>query len=284
MNTSTNQTNPPARLHYRRDGAGEAVVLIHGFPQTSHEWHKLTPLLAPRFTVIAPDLRGLGDSERREEGYDKRTLAEDIYQLTRGLGFETFHLVGHDIGGMVAYALARAHPQAVKTLTVLDVLLPGFGLEEAVMNCSAPRQGLWHFPFHMAPDVPEMLVAGKEAEYVAWHHRQFSANSGAIPDADVEEYARAYSQPGAMSAGFNLYRALFEDAAYNREQNVSKLKMPVLALGGDGGAQEWPRQSLEQVADNVRGGVIAFCGHFIPEEQPEEFARQLLVFFDENGG
>jgi len=272
------------RLHYRIGGTGDGVVLLHGFPQTSHEWHRVLPVLAERFTVIAPDLRGLGDSDIPASGYDKRTAAEDIYCLVTGLGFDQFHLVGHDIGGMAAYALARAYPQAVRSLAVLDVLLPGFGLEQAVMDCSAQGRGLWHFPFHMALDVPEMLVSGKERQYLAWHHHQFAANPSAISPADIDEYARCYARPGALQAGFGYYRALFEDAAYNqehatRESQIVKLDLPVLALGGDGGAQSWPMQSLQQVASDVQGGVVERCGHYIPEERPEELVQRLLDHF-----
>lgn len=266
------------RLHYVTAGVGFPVVLLHGWPQSWYEWRHVIPGLARNFRVVAPDLRGLGESSRPAGGYDKRTVGGDVWRLaSEVLGIAEFHLVGHDWGGPVAYAVAAAHPQAVRTLAVLDVTIPGDG------SPSISQGGRrWHHAFHQTPDLPEALVTGHEDTYLGWFYRNYGARPDAIPDADIAEYLRVYRQPGALRAGFAYYRAIPQDIADNAEAAArSKLPMPVLALGGD---RSWGRgtevaESLRRMAADVRGGVIANCGHWIPEEQPEELLRRLLAFF-----
>jgi pimeloyl-ACP methyl ester carboxylesterase len=266
--------------HYLTAGDGDPVVLLHGWPQTSHEWRRVMPLLAPRHRVIAPDLRGLGDTSRPPEGYDARTVAADVAELiTRHLGIARFHLVGHDWGGPVAFALASQHPQAVRTLTIVDVTVPGIGPD---ISQGGKR---WHHAFHMTPDLPEALVQGREREYLSWFYREFSWQPGAIGAEDIDEYVRTYSQPGALRAGFSYYRNIPRNIADNRALLDSgfRLPMPVLAVGGGrtearGRGQE-PELSLREIAGDVQGMVVADCGHFVPEEQPELLAQRLLAFF-----
>ena len=156
-------------LHFVAAGEGDAVVLLHGWPQTWYEWRKVVPALAARYRVIVPDLRGLGDSSRPLDGYEKRTVAADIFELlSHHLGTARFHLVGHDWGGPVAFALACAHPEAVRTLAILDVTIPGIGPD---ITQGGRR---WHHAFHMTPDLPEALVQGREAAYLGWFYRAFS--------------------------------------------------------------------------------------------------------------
>jgi pimeloyl-ACP methyl ester carboxylesterase len=267
-------------LHYIVSGRGPAVVLLHGWPQTWFEWRHVIPALAERCTVIAPDLRGLGDSSRPETGYDKKTVAHDVWQLVNGkLGHQHFFVVGHDWGGPTAYALAAAHPEAVTRLAILDVVIPGDGGDFS----QGGRR--WHHQFHLTPDLPEALTEGRERLYLSWFYRTFGHRPDAISEADVDEYLRTYTQPGAMRAGFAYYRALPQDAADNRA-NAERLKlpMPVLALGGAGGRGRGrePEDSLRRLALNVQGEVIAECGHWIPEEQPRYLAERLLRFFAEN--
>lgn len=267
-------------LHYVVSGRGPAVVLLHGWPQTWYEWRHIIPALAERHTVIAPDLRGLGDSSRPEIGYDKKTVANDVWQLVNGkLGHERFLVVGHDWGGPTAYALAAAHPEAVTRLAILDVVIPGDGGDFS----QAGRR--WHHQFHLTPDLPEALTEGRERLYLSWFYRTFGHRPDAISEADIGEYLRTYTQPGAMRAGFAYYRALPQDAADNRA-NAERLKlpMPVLALGGAGGRGRGrePEDSLRRLALNVQGEVIAECGHWIPEEQPRYLAERLLRFFAES--
>ena len=267
-------------LHYVVSGRGPAVVLLHGWPQTWYEWRHIIPALAERYTVIAPDLRGHGDSSRPETGYDKKTVANDVWQLVNGkLGHERFFVVGHDWGGPTAYALAAAHPEAVTRLAILDVVIPGDGGDFS----QGGRR--WHHQFHLTPDLPEALTEGRERLYLSWFYRTFGHRPDAISEADIDEYQRTYTQPGAMRAGFAYYRALPQDAADNRA-NAERLKlpMPVLALGGAGGRGRGrePEDSLRRLALNVQGEVVAECGHWIPEEQPRYLAERLLRFFEEN--
>ena len=266
-------------LHIRLAGAGTPVVLLHGWPQTSHEWRKLAPLLASRYRLVMPDLPGLGDSSIPGNGYDKKTIAADLVEMCQQLGLESFHLVGHDWGGPTAFALACAIPDAVRSLSILDVTIPGIGPD---ISQGGRR---WHHAFHLTPELPEALTAGREREYLGWFYHAFSWQRGAIGAADIDEYLRCYTRPGAMRAGFAYYRALPQDKADNRALLDSgfRLQMPVLALGGAktearGRAGE-PLESLRAIAGNVRGGEIAESGHFIPEEQPEALAERLLDFF-----
>jgi pimeloyl-ACP methyl ester carboxylesterase len=255
------------------------VVLLHGWPQTSHEWRKLIPLLAGTYRLIVPDLPGLGDSSRPAGGYDKKSIAADLKEMCEYLQLGRFHLVGHDWGGPSALALACVLPERVRTLTVLDVTIPGIGPD---ISQGGRR---WHHAFHMTPELPEVLVQGREREYLGWFYREFCWQGGAIAQADIDEYLRCYSQPGAMRAGFEYYRALPRDKADNQALLDAgfRLPMPVLALGGARtearGRGEEPLESLRAIASNVSGGAIAECGHFIPEEQPALLAERLLDFF-----
>jgi pimeloyl-ACP methyl ester carboxylesterase len=240
------------------------------------------PALAERYTVIAPDLRGLGDSSRPLTGYDKQTVARDVWRLVNGkLGHNRFFLVGHDWGGPTAYALATQQPQAIRRLAILDVVIPGDGGDFS----QGGRR--WHHQFHMTPDLPEALTAGREDVYLAWFYRTFAYRPDAVGEDDLKEYLRTYRQPGAMRAGFSFYRALQQDAEDNRAiAQRLKLEMPVLAVGGAKarGRGREPEDSLKRLARNVRGAVIEDCGHFIPEEQPEELVHLLLDFFAEDAG
>jgi pimeloyl-ACP methyl ester carboxylesterase len=267
------------RLHYLKAGEGDLVVLLHGYPQTSHAWRKIIPLLSSNYTVIAPDLRGLGDSSKPDSGYDKQTVAEDIYQLVRELNFEQLFLVGHDLGGMVAYAYAMAYPQMVRRLVMAEMLLPGLGLESA-LDFSKPGSGYIHMALNMTPDLPEALTCGKERLYITYNTKPHCYNPNAISDVDLDEYVRCYSSPGGMRAGFEYYRTFFQDAERNRViAQDKKLPMPVLALGGDMSLGDYLHKTLIPIAENLQGYVFGQCGHFIPEEQPEGFVRTLEAFF-----
>jgi pimeloyl-ACP methyl ester carboxylesterase len=217
-------------MHYVIGGKGDAVVLLHGWPETWYEWRNIIPeLIANNYTVIAPDMRGLGDSEKPQTGYDTKTLAEDIYQLVKKLGYSKIYLVAHDWGGPVAYSYAAAHREDVRKMIILDTLLPGFGFEEAG---SFSPDGIWHFSFHAVRDLPEKLIDGKEDVYLNWFY-DWTYNQSAITPEDREEYIKQYSKPGAMRAGFEYYRAVFEDAEQNKEYAKEKLKIPILTIGGE---------------------------------------------------
>ncbi|MEO6362426.1 MAG: alpha/beta hydrolase [Caldimonas sp.] len=267
-------------MHYVSAGAGEPVVLLHGWPSTWYEWRHVMALLATGYRVIAPDLRGLGDSSRPSGGYDKKRIAADLWELLRGhLGLAQWHLVGHDWGGPTAFALAAAQPLATRTLTIVDVTVPGIGPD---ISQGGKR---WHHAFHMTPGLPEALVRGREREYLGWFYEAFSWQRGAFTPADVDEYLRTYTQPGALAAGFAYYRNIPRDIADNRALLDAgfRLTMPVLAVGGGRadarGRGSEPEQSLKLIADDVVGAVVADSGHFVPEEQPAELAALLLAHF-----
>jgi pimeloyl-ACP methyl ester carboxylesterase len=265
-------------LHYVLAGDGDPVVLLHGWPQTWYEWRHVIPALAEQYRVIAPDLRGLGDSSRPAGGYDKRSVAADVWQLISDeLGYDRLLLVGHDWGGPVAYAVAVAHPDAVRRLAILDVVIPGDGGE--TFSQAGQR---WHHAFHNVLDLPEALTAGRERIYLSWFYQTFGHRPDVISEEDVAEYLRTYTQPGAMRAGFNYYRALSQDIADNTSVVAHfKLPMPVLGLGGGSGRGRGAEvvESLRRVATDVRGEVVAECGHWIPEEQPTYLVERLLAFF-----
>jgi pimeloyl-ACP methyl ester carboxylesterase len=266
-------------LHYVRAGKGEPVVLLHGWPYTWFEWRHVMPLLAQRYTVIAPDLRGMGDSDKPQAGYEKRQVADDIYKLVQSLSYKQINLVGHDIGCMVAYAYAAQHPEGVKRLVLSETSgLPGFGLEETMNPATG---GYWHFGFHMQ-DMAEALTQGRERFYIEWALRAGRHNKQGLPEEDINEYVRAYSQAGGMRGGFAHYRALLRDIEENRAGFKDKLSMPVLVMSGQ---YSFPREPLlksaRMVAADVREAVVPDAGHAIAAEQPEEMARQLLAFFGE---
>ena len=266
------------QLHYVIGGEkGDLIVLLHGWPQTWYEWRHIIPqLIANNFTVIAPDLRGLGDSEKPQTGYDKKTVAEDIYQLVKKLGYKKIYLVAHDWGGPVAYSYAAAHPQDVNKMVILDTSVPGFGLEEAE-NFS---KRIWHFSFHAVRDLPEKLIEGKEDTYLNWFYDYWSYNQSAITSEAREEYIKQYSKPGALRAGFEYYRASFEDAEQNKEYAKEKLlDVPILTIGGEAGFGNLTTTSFQKVANNVTGMTLPNTGHFIPEERPNFVTKQILEFF-----
>jgi pimeloyl-ACP methyl ester carboxylesterase len=269
---------PGMRLHYVTAGKGERViVLLHGFPQTWWEWRHVIPELTDAgFSVIAPDYRGAGHSQRPQTGYDKRTMAGDIHRLLRQHSHieSPIILVGHDIGLMVAYAYAQAYRDEVSHLVIMDAPLPGTAVFDRLR--SDPR--LWHFAFHNARDVAEMLVAGRERQYLQhfFYARNFDPSA-----LDLDTYVAAYSSPGAMRAGFELYRAFDQDAEDNREalRRNGKLTIPVLALGGAiSNSGSFLEEMMREVADNVTALRVPETAHWISEENPRALTAALLKF------
>jgi pimeloyl-ACP methyl ester carboxylesterase len=270
------------QMHYVIGGNGDPVVLLHGWPQTWYEWRHVMPALARNYTVIVPDLRGLGDSSKPIDGYDGNTTAEDIYQLISQLGLsQKIYLVAHDIGVQTAYSYAAAHPNNVSKLVIMEFAFPGFlppGFESLV----------WWFGFHQTRDIPEALTAGKEREYLSWFYRGLAYNPEAITETDIDEFVSHYSAPGGMRAGFEYYRAFPIDAEQNKVLSETKLQIPVLVLGGDiypavGGdlPGNFALSSMQMLATNVTGITVPLSGHWIPEEQPQFVIEQLAKFFSE---
>lgn len=272
---------PGLRLHYVTAGAGDrTVVLLHGFPQTWWEWRHVIPgLVAAGFRVVAPDYRGAGDSWRPVGGYDKRTMAEDVRRLLREhLAIDhRVALVGHDIGLMVAYAYAQAHRDEVSHLVVIDAPLPGTEVFDRLRH--DPR--VWHFAFHGARDVAEMLVAGRERQYLQAFFNARISNPSAVGASDLDLYVSAYSAPGAMRAGFETYRAFDRDAADNREwlARNGKLSIPVLAVWGEKSTSgSLVAEMMRAVAEDVTGLRVPGTGHWIPEENPTALTTALVAF------
>lgn len=270
------------RLHYVAGGraGADTVVLLAGFPQSWFAWRKVMPLLARAHGVVALDLPGQGDSDRPEGGYDTGALAAAVHGLLGQLGLERYFLAGHDVGAWVAYPCAARHGGEVRRLALLDAGIPGITLPDALPTAPERAWRTWHFAFHVVPDLPEALIAGRERPYLDWFLRRKTADPGTFSDADFAEYLRVFTRPGSLRAGLAYYRAAALSARQNRELGQrGKLTMPVLALSADQGSIPDMAAPLAAFADDVRGATIAHCGHFMPEEQPEAVARELLAFF-----
>lgn len=260
------------RLHYVVAGSGPSAILLHGWPQTWFAWRATMERLSSRFTVIAPDLRGVGLSERTPGGYDKRTIAGDIRSLIAQVAGGRAHVVGHDMGGKAAYMLAHLHPESVDRLILVDCLVPG------TENMDASRGGAWHYGFHMASGVPEMLTKGRERDYIAAQIRAWSHKKDAVDEAAISEFARRYASPGGMRAGFEYYRALREDARLAASFAGRKLDMPVLAITGRHGVETRLADALRAQTSNLTAVIAEDSGHFVADEAPDFFCRQVERF------
>jgi len=276
-------------MHYVTAGSPDAepVVLFHGFPKSWFEWRRMIPLLAPHYRIIAPDLRGAGDSSKPSGGFDKKTMARDVVELVDKLGITgNVHVVGRDWGAPTALAFAL-HWERAKSLTYIENLVPGFGLEEAIQpippgegedpvfqNC-----GVNHFTFHLMPDVAEFLICGREQVYFDWFLKRLAYNVGAIDEETVSECVRCMSQPGALRATLGWSRAIYQDGRDNRAAvSRGRLSIPVLALGAQFSAGPTTEESIRRIADTVEGGIIPDCGHWASEEQPAWIAARILDF------
>jgi pimeloyl-ACP methyl ester carboxylesterase len=270
-----NHTVDDVRIHYTIDGEGPALLLIHGFPQTSHSWHKVMPALAEHFTVIAPDLRGAGHSTRPRGGYDKHRLMEDLRSVVGALGFDTVSVVGHDVGAQVAYRYAAVHPDEVSNLVLMDSVVPGTRQWTALR--ANPRA--WHINFHNARDLPEALVAGREREYVRYFITRVIIDPSKFPPEEVEVYAEAFAAPGAARAGFEYYRAMTQDEEDNQPYLKQRLKTRTLMLGGkvstSGPVQQ---EMINEIVESPKFVQVEDCGHWLNEEAPDEVVRILLDF------
>jgi pimeloyl-ACP methyl ester carboxylesterase len=267
------------RMHCVIAGTGYPLVFLHGWPQSSYEWRKIIPSLAERFTVIAPDLRGLGNSDRPMTGYDKRTLASDVHALVRSLDFSKIGLTGHDWGGAVAYYLAYDHPELVERLMILDAI-PGLGRSGDKINRESAKR-LWHVFFHAGiPDLAEKLISANVEAYLSYFYTStvYNYSPAVFSNDDIAEYVRVYSAPGAVRAGLQYYRTALQEDLENLSSCTRKLTLPILAWGGAAFLGNIV-PSWQAVAENVQGGEIKECGHFIAEEKPEFTIQQALEFF-----
>jgi pimeloyl-ACP methyl ester carboxylesterase len=261
------------RLHYLAGGAGEPVILLHGYAQNSHMWRPLIAELAKTRTVIAPDLRGFGQSAKPAGGYDKKSMAQDIHTLATSLGFARAGICGHDIGLMVAYAYAAQFPAEVERIALMDAFLPGVGEWNNVFLL----RDMWHF--HFFGETPLKLVKGRERIYFEHFWNGFAANpKKSVSEADRRFYAKAYAQPGAMAAGFEVFRAFVQDARDFAELARTKLTMPMLVLTGEKASGEFLIQQGRLVADNVDGVVVKGSGHWLMDEARDQVVPKLVSF------
>ena len=265
------------RMHYILGGRplrqAPLMLLVHGFPQNWWCWHRVMTDLGAHFTLVIPDLRGIGLSDRPAAGYTKKQLARDLHGIVSALDAGPPHVVGHDIGGMVSYAYAWQFPAL--SLAVLDVSLPGVGDWDKV----AGDPLIWHFAFHQKRDLPEALICGgRELAYISHFIYSQAHVRGEITPQDIEEYVRAYSHPGAFRAGMEFYRAFPIDAEDNRAAGRLPGDLKVLGLGAETRWGLAVRERLSSVSGHVQGGTVPGCGHFIPEEQPALLVRSLLDF------
>jgi pimeloyl-ACP methyl ester carboxylesterase len=269
------------RLHYRAGGTGQTVLLLHGWMGTSYTWRKVAPVLAQHYQVIVPDLRGYGDSDKPLAGYDGLTLVEDLRQLLQTAGVrEKVHVVGWDMGALPAFLYAAHHPREVASLVYLDEPLPGVNLHEVTSFRRETFGGYWHFGFNAAPDLPELLIGGREREWWNYLYGLMLHRPDAITEADKDEYLRTYATPGGIRGSLGWYR----DALTTVDQFVAamakgKLSVPVLAYGGQYGVP-YTKDQLVGVADKLAGGIIPGCGHMVAEEAPDFLSSKLLSFFN----
>jgi pimeloyl-ACP methyl ester carboxylesterase len=261
------------KLHYLIAGHGTPLILLHGYAETSRMWKPIIPILAERFTVIAPDLPGIGDSDVPAEGLDMKSAAIRIHNLARSLGVQTAEVVGHDIGLMVAYAYAAQFPTEVTKLVLMDAFLPGVEGWEAVYN----NPNIWHFRFN--GPTPEALVQGRERTYFDYFWNDFAADKvHSIPEADREAYTAAYGRPGRMHAGW-AYFVSFQQAARDFSQlSKTRLTMPVLTIAGDKSMGNVLGEQAKLVATDVTIVVLKDAGHWVLEERPKETTEALQKF------
>src|SRR6266478_6617676 len=261
------------KLHYTTGGHGTPLILLHGYAETSRMWTPILPVLGEKFTVIAPDLPGIGESSIPDDGLDMKTAAIRVHSLARSLGVEKARVVGHDIGLMVAYAYAAQFPSEVEKLVVMDAFLPGVPGWEAIYNNPA----IWHFRFN--GPTPEALVQGRERTYFEHFWNDFAADkTRSIPDSARQAYTAAYARPGRMRAGW-AYFVSFQQAAKDFAQFAqTKLTMPVLSIGGDRANGDALGAQVKLVATNVTSITLPNTGHWLLEERPEQTTATLLRF------
>ena len=270
---------PGMRLHCVVGGSGPVMVLVAGFPQSCYAWRRVMPLLAREFRVIAVDLPGQGDSDKPRDGYDTQATAQRIGALLRALEVGRHVYVGHDVGAWVGYPYAHAFEAQLRGIVFLDANIPGVTLQPTLRIADPDYWRGWHFLFNMVEDLPEALLAGRERVLIEWFFQhKTGVKASTFSRADIDEYERVYAQPGGLRGMLGYYRAVIEDMRQNEALFARRLRLPVLALGGDGGSAPTLHEAMRSLGEDVRGGLVANSGHYIPEEQPDALAQQLTEF------
>ncbi|MHA3789151.1 alpha/beta fold hydrolase [Flavobacterium hauense] len=283
--STTEPANPPSNfkhataqvnginIHYVIGGQGEPLVLLHGFGQNWYMWNRLLPELSKHYTVIAPDLRGVGESDKPDTGYDKKTMASDIHELVKQLGYKQIRLAGHDIGLMVAYAYAAQYGDEVQKLALMDALLPG--IEPVWSDVSASAWWFGFFSFKASGDI----VSGKEREFLTNFWPMVGHVQNAFTTEETNEFIRAYAVKGATTGSFKWFGGFQQDIKDNQGFMKKKLKMPLLAMGGEYFAAAFLAEHSKLVAENVTESKIKGAGHWIVQENTEQVQTDLINFF-----
>ncbi|MFI5436489.1 alpha/beta fold hydrolase [Rhodococcus baikonurensis] len=264
---------------YREIGSGPLkLLLLHGWPQTGNAWRKIVPLLKSHATMVIPDLPGFGSSSRPSSGYDKITVAATMHDLMSTLGHDSYHAVGHDVGGQILFPLAKLSPNAVTSVAFIEAGIPGLG--NSLASGNPFTGGSWHFGFNMVPDLPETLLTGREAQYLRWIFHRDSIGlvvGDAIDEYAFDKYVQALAAPGGIRGAMEHYRALPTDIEDNRHL-AAEGPSPTTALvvGARQGVGLGWLDSVEESFDHVTSAWIENCGHYIPEERPTELAELLL--------
>lgn len=266
-------------LHYIAAGtSGSPILLVHGFPETWWAFRKLIPLLAASHRVFAVDLRGFGDSDNGPGEYDSKTSAEDLHLLIEQLGVGPVHLTGQDISGATVFRLATTYPENALSFTAIEMGLPGFGLE---VLADITHGGAWHIGVLAAPGIPEMLLAGREREFLGqFAFPAMSATPGVITDADIDEFVRTYSRPNGWRGAIGLYKSmLHEGPEIKALADRHGLTVPVLAVGAGGGPFTLGTMSQASAA-KVSSVLLSGVGHYAAMEAPDELAKAILDFIE----
>ncbi|WP_224362351.1 alpha/beta fold hydrolase [Hyalangium versicolor] len=259
-------------------GDGPAVLLLHGWPHTWEVWRPVLPALATTHRVIAPDLRGLGASDKPEEGYDLHTLADDVAALLDALGVERAAVVGIDLGAPIAFMTAARHRDRVERLVVMESLIGRLPGAERFLANGPP----WWFGFHAVPGLPETVLAGNVGAYIDWFLRAGTYERAGVPKPLRDAFVASYEDPRTLHCGFQHYRAMTANAALVAEAVAQgPLRLPVLALGGNVVGDALYRQLLA-VAPNLRGAILERCGHIIPADAPDALLAELRPFLGES--
>jgi haloacetate dehalogenase len=266
------------RINTWLGGTGAPVLLLHGYPQTGQMWRKVAPQLGREFSVVCPDLRGYGDSDKPRDGYDKRTMARDIHLLMESLGHRTYAVVGHDRGARVSHRLALDFPEAVSKLCVLDIVPTHTLFARTDRHLAA---AYWHWFFFQAPDLPELMIEASAEPFLRYMFRALTYRAAAIEEPMVQEYLRAFRLPGTIRAGLEDYRAAATRDFEDDERDLgSRMRCPLLAIWGEFGKMHTLFDVLatwKEKAERVTGHPLK-CGHFIPEEAPDELLPELRRF------
>jgi pimeloyl-ACP methyl ester carboxylesterase len=262
------------KIAFDRTGSGEPVLLLSGFPQTRSSWRKIVPLLLPHFEVTTADLPNIGESGILSVPATTENVARIFHAFTAKTG-APLHVVAHDVGAWVAFSWALLFPDDLKSLTLIDAGIPGVTLTDDLQLSDFKRK--WNFIFQMLPELPDELTRGREDVYVGWWFKNKVYEPSAISPEDIAAYAQSYAREGRMDAALDYCRMILADMAFNKRQFVSKLRVPVMAVGGEHSIPNMG-EALRPYCETIIATVIPNAGHFVPEEQPEALVDALKPF------